>query len=73
VSALEHRGGREPWPPLTTFAYQARYTRIWLADVLPLLVKYRAIQLGRDLRGDWYALLDAAEEKIDAWLDRHGF
>ena len=55
------------------FAYRVQYSRVWLADILPLLVKYRAIQLGRDLRVEWNALLDAAEERIDAWLDRHGF
>jgi hypothetical protein len=55
------------------FAYRVQLSRIWLADILPVLVKYRAIQLGRDLRAEWYALLDASEERIEAWLDRHGF
>lgn len=65
--------GREVRPVTEMYAYRLRYSRIWLADVLPVLLKYRAIQAGRDLRAEWYALLDAAGERIDAWLDRHGF
>jgi hypothetical protein len=54
-------------------AYRVACARVWCVDILPVLLKYKALQLGRDVRAEWRSLVADTEERVDAWLDRHGF
>ncbi|MEW1723035.1 hypothetical protein [Streptomyces sp. NPDC093109] len=76
MSALQPRNDNSLAPTggfRETLGYRAEYVRVWCADVLPVLVEYRARQLGRDLRAEWRAAVAEMEWRIGTWLDRNGW
>lgn len=75
MSSLQPRNsyGRPVRPVTEMAAYRVACARVWCVDILPVLLKYKALQLGRDVRAEWRSLVADTEERVDAWLDRHGF
>jgi hypothetical protein len=77
VSSLERRFGAGLDRPAPDFsrhpAYWFECSRVWLYDVLPILVKYKYRQIKRDQIALWTGIADDVIEGIYQWLDRHGF
>ena len=75
MSGLERRFS-DSWPTPDYShnpAYWFESSRVWLGDILPVLIKYKYYQVKRDQTALWTGYAHDVIERIERWLDRHGF